>query len=99
MNLLLVVCAGTAARPRKVAGSMLHYNCGAAAASVSAESVEPRRMVRHPVAVAYPMRNTVCKSERTEEEEKGLEVPHVVQSKPPQYVKSAAAAAHQGGNH
>lgn len=97
---LIFFTAGGAARPGKVVGSVLRYNCGAAAA-VTTEAVEQRRTVRNPAIAAqhtstgssYSRRNPGCKSERAEEE--GIGIPNGVQPKP-QYMPRKVAAAHGG---
>lgn len=92
---MVSLASGVAARPRKVAGSALHYSRGVAGS-------EQRRTIRNPsVAVqyaasscSYPKRNPSCKNERAED---GIESSNGLQSKP-QYIaqKVAAAAAHGG---
>ncbi|KAI6683841.1 hypothetical protein NL676_029754 [Syzygium grande] len=99
-RLPLQVPQSGAARPGKVIGSVLRYNCGAAAA-VTTEAVEQRRTVRNPAIAAqhtstgssYSRRNPGCKSERAEEE--GIGIPNGVQPKP-QYMPRKVAAAHGG---
>lgn len=88
------LASGVAARPRKVTGSVLHYNGGVAGA-------EQRRMIRNPpVSVqyaasscSYPKRNPSCKNERAED---GIEGSNGLQSKPP-YIAQKVAAAQGGG--
>jgi serine/threonine protein kinase len=82
-----------APRPRKVAGSVLHYNSGVAGA-------EQRRTIKNPSVSAqyaasscsYPKRNPSCKSERAED---GIEGSNRLQSKP-QYIPRKVAAAPGG---
>ncbi|WJX90487.1 Mitogen-activated protein kinase 16, variant 2 [Trifolium repens] len=84
---------GVAPRPRKVAGSVLHYNSGVAAA-------EQRRTIKNPSVSAqyaasscsYPKRNPSCKNERAED---GIEGSNGLQSKP-QYIPRKVAAATGG---
>ncbi|GAU12027.1 hypothetical protein TSUD_196510, partial [Trifolium subterraneum] len=82
-----------APRPRKVAGSALHYNCGVAGA-------EQRRTIKNPSVSAqyaasscsYPKRNPSCKNERAED---GIEGSKGLPSKP-QYIARKVAAAPGG---
>ncbi|XP_011656640.1 mitogen-activated protein kinase 15 isoform X1 [Cucumis sativus] len=93
--------AGNGARPGKVVGSVLRYNCGAAAAAVAPEVLEQRRMTRNPSIppqyagnnCSYTRRNSSCKNERADEE--AIEGPNGLQPKP-QYIARKVAAA-QGG--
>uniref|UniRef100_A0A7C8ZJQ7 mitogen-activated protein kinase n=1 Tax=Opuntia streptacantha TaxID=393608 RepID=A0A7C8ZJQ7_OPUST len=93
---------GAAARPGKVVGSILRYNCGAAAA---AEAMEQRRMTRNPSipaqygapASSYPKRNSGCKNERAEDE--GMEGSNGLQSKPQYIARKVAAAQGVPGTH
>jgi len=94
--------SGAAARPGKVVGSILRYNCGAAAA---AEAMEQRRMTRNPSipaqygapASSYPKRNSGCKNERAEDE--GMEGSNGLQSKPQYMARKVAAAQGVPGTH
>ncbi|KAK4283622.1 hypothetical protein QN277_000552 [Acacia crassicarpa] len=87
------------ARPGKVVGSVLRYNCGAAATADAFE--QQRQMARNtPVSAqyaasscSYPRRNPGCKNERAEDD--GMEGSNGLQPKP-QYVPRKVAAA-QGG--
>eukprot|EP00262_Sarcandra_glabra_P007582 TRINITY_DN20473_c0_g1_i1.p1 TRINITY_DN20473_c0_g1~~TRINITY_DN20473_c0_g1_i1.p1 ORF type:complete len:562 (+),score=98.76 TRINITY_DN20473_c0_g1_i1:173-1858(+) len=89
---------GGTAKPGKVVGSVLRYNCGTTAGEV----YEQRRMAKNPAVLAqyatsgysYPRRNPSCKNERGEDE--GIEGSGVLQPKPPQYIARKVAAA-QGG--
>ncbi|KAF8038087.1 hypothetical protein BT93_B0826 [Corymbia citriodora subsp. variegata] len=99
-RLPLQVPQSGAARPGKVIGSVLRYNCGAAAA-VTTEAVEQRRTARNPAISAqhtstgcsYPRRNPGCKSERAEEE--GIGIPNGAQPKP-QYMPRKVTATNGG---
>ncbi|XP_022959082.1 mitogen-activated protein kinase 15-like [Cucurbita moschata] len=93
---------GNGARPGKVVGNVLRYNCGAtAAAAVAPEVLEQRRMIRNPsipppyaaTNCSYPRRNPSCKNERTDDE--AIEGSNGLQPKP-QYIARKVAAA-QGG--
>lgn len=96
--LLQLLTSGVAARPGKVVGAALRYNCGAVA---TAEALEQRRIIRNPSVPAqyaasscsYPRRNPSCKNERAEED--GIESSNGMQPKP-QYMARKVAAA-QGG--
>ena len=91
------LASGVAARPGKVVGSVLRYNGGA----VTAETMEQRRMARHPAVPAqyaassgsYPRRNPSCKNEGAEDD--GIEGSNGLQPKP-QYMARKVAAAHGG---
>jgi len=93
---------GAAARPGKVVGSLLRYNCGAAA---TAEVMEQRRMTRNPSippqygapGSSYPKRNPGCKNERGEDE--GMEVSNGIQPKPQYIARKVAAAQGVPGTH
>ncbi|CAL5198779.1 unnamed protein product [Lathyrus oleraceus] len=82
-----------APRPRKDAGSVLHYSCGVAGA-------DQRKTVRNPSVSAqyaassrsYPKRNPSCKNERGED---GIEGSNGLQTKP-QYIARKVAAAPGG---
>ncbi|GMH08385.1 hypothetical protein Nepgr_010225 [Nepenthes gracilis] len=89
----------SAARPGKVAGSMLRSHCIGAA---TAEVPEQQRMARNAAistqfsasSCSYPRRNPTCKSERREDEGSNGLQPR------PQYVTSKVAATQGGtGNH
>lgn len=94
----------SAARPGKVVGSMLQYNCGVAATAGTLEQ-QQRRMVRNPAGrtqytvsnCSYPRRNPTSKNERGEDD--GVESSNGLQPKP-QYMarKVAAAQGGPGGN-
>lgn len=96
---MLTYCSlALGARPGKVVGSVLRYNCGVAS---TAETLEQRQMVRNPPVAAqytassgsYPRRNPGCKNERVEDD--GIEGSNGLQPKP-QYMPRKVAAA-QGG--
>ncbi|KAI5415929.1 variant 2, Mitogen-activated protein kinase 16 [Lathyrus oleraceus] len=82
-----------APRPRKDAGSVLHYSCGVAGA-------DQRKTVRNPSVSAqyaassrsYPKRNPSCKNDRGED---GIEGSNGLQTKP-QYIARKVAAAPGG---
>lgn len=87
------VVSDVAPRPRKDAGSVLHYSCGVAGA-------DQRKTVRNPSVSAqyaassrsYPKRNPSCKNERGED---GIEGSNGLQTKP-QYIARKVAAAPGG---
>ncbi|KAK8571724.1 hypothetical protein V6N13_047361 [Hibiscus sabdariffa] len=82
-----------AARPGKVVGSVMRYNCGAVAAG---EALEQRRVARNPIVptqYSYPRRNPVCKNDRGEDEV--VEGSTELQPKP-QYMARKVAAAPGG---
>ncbi|PIN08519.1 Mitogen-activated protein kinase [Handroanthus impetiginosus] len=93
--------ARAAARPGKVIGPVLRYNCGAAAV----ETTEPRKMMRNPCVPAqyiipgasYPRKHPGCKNEGAE----GVtEASNGLQPKPDLYMaRKVAAAQASPGSH
>ncbi|GMI64283.1 mitogen-activated protein kinase 16 [Hibiscus trionum] len=81
------------ARPGKVVGPVMRYNCGAVAGG---EALEQRRMTRNPIVptqYSYPRRNPVCKNDRGEDEV--VDGSTELQPKP-QYIARKVAAAPGG---
>lgn len=90
---LFVVVSGVAPRPRKIAGSLLHYNGGVAGADQRKTTRNPSVPAQYAASsYSYPKRNPSCKNERAED---GIEGSSGLQSKP-QYIARKVAAAPGG---